>query len=152
VPELAPEASAVSSMPRIAMVLHLEGVVPFKFCSAEEIVRLASIATQVAFAAGEVIYREGDAARALYTIVDGRVSLADVSGSKELGAHQTFGVLEILSGRLRRSTATALGPTRALAFEAEDFFDLLSNNVEIVKALFRQVLNGAREHSAGGLA
>jgi CRP-like cAMP-binding protein len=34
----------------------------------------------------------------------------------------------------------AAGDTRVLVIEAEDFFDLLSNNIEIVRALFRTVL------------
>ncbi len=52
----------------------------------------------------------------------------------------TFGVKEILSGRLRTETATATSEALVLAIEAEDFFDLLSHNIEIVKALFRQLL------------
>ena len=35
----------------------------------------------------------------------------------------------------------ALTDTRLLIIEAEDFFDLLSNNIEIVKALFRTVVS-----------
>ena len=52
-----------------------------------------------------------------------------------------FGVTHILSGRPRSYDAVAVGEgTRLLTIEADDFFDLLSNNIEIVKALFRQVL------------
>jgi CRP-like cAMP-binding protein len=49
-------------------------------------------------------------------------------------------VLDILSGRPRLGDATAESDCRVLAVEAEDFFDLLSNNIEIVRALFRTVV------------
>ncbi len=41
---------------------------------------------------------------------------------------------------LRTRTARAVSDTLLLAMDGEDFFDLLSNNIEIVKALFRQFL------------
>ena len=40
---------------------------------------------------------------------------------------------------LRSCKATASSDTVVLAIEADDFFDLLSDNIEIVKALFRDV-------------
>ncbi len=49
-------------------------------------------------------------------------------------------MLEILSGRLRAEQAVAGEDTLVLEIDAEDFFDLLSHNIEIVKALFRQIL------------
>ena len=74
-------------------------------------------------------------------LVQGEVDLRSSNGARErLGVQQTFGVTEILSGRLRTMSATAAQPTVALAIDADDFFDLLSNNIDIVKALFREVL------------
>jgi hypothetical protein len=49
-------------------------------------------------------------------------------------------VRDILCGRLRGEDAEARVDSLVLAIEAEDLFDLLSNNIEIVKALFRHVL------------
>jgi CRP-like cAMP-binding protein len=42
---------------------------------------------------------------------------------------------------LRTHTATAVDDTLVLALDAEDFFDLLANNIEIVRSLFRQLLS-----------
>jgi CRP-like cAMP-binding protein len=61
-------------------------------------------------------------------------------GGTVVGSSGRFGVLEILSGRPRSGDAVAETETRLLTIEAEDFFDLLSNNIEIVKALFRSVV------------
>ena len=72
-------------------------------------------------------------------MTDGSRSTA-TNGGRSVGPCETFGVTEILSGRLRDGCATADSEAVTLAIEAEDFFDLLSNNVDIVKALFREVL------------
>ncbi len=57
--------------------------------------------------------------------------------------------MEILSGRLRTGSATAAAETLTLAIEADDFFDLLANNIEIVKALFRHLIQGFQDRAAG---
>jgi len=73
--------------------------------------------------------------------VHGEVRLSDGEGRKRrAGPLQTFGVREILCGRLRGEMASAEQETLVLAIEADDFFDLLANNIDIVKALFRHLL------------
>jgi len=57
-----------------------------------------------------------------------------------IGPNARFGVFDILSGRPRLGDAVAVTDTRVLIIEAEDFFDLLSNNIEIVRALFSTVI------------
>ena len=69
-----------------------------------------------------------------------------------LGASATFGATEILSGRLRNRSATAEQETLVLEIEADDFFDLLANNIEIVKALFRQLLEKEPEATSSETA
>jgi hypothetical protein len=135
------------SMAHIEMVVFLQGVDLLAYCNAEQVVRLAGIASEIRFEQGQVIYRRNEPPDALYCIVEGRVALAgDSSGRDQAGPRETFGVTDILSGQLRSCDATAAEPTRVLAIEAEDFFDLLSNNIEIVKALFRRLAH----HGTGG--
>jgi voltage-gated potassium channel len=123
------------------MVVYLQSVDLFAYCSAEQMVRIAGIAHQERFAGGERIYSANDPAEALYCVVGGEVSLEGPGGGKRtIGRNETFGVVEILSDRLRAEDARAETDASVLAIEADDFFDLLSNNIEIVKALFRQLL------------
>ncbi len=123
------------------MVVYLQAVDLFTYCNAEQMMRIAGIARQQNFAEGERIYSLGDPAEAMYCVVEGVVRLRAESGAqRHVGRHETFAVSEILSDRLRSEEAWAESPTMALVIDAEDFFDLLSNNVEIVKALFRQLL------------
>lgn len=141
------------SMPRIERVMLLQTVPLFKFCTVEEVLRIAGIADVVRFDEGETVFRTDEPARALYCIVEGRVRIeGNGVETREIGPRSSFGVLEILSGRLRRAAASAVEPTRALQIDAEDFFDLLSNNIEIVKALFREILDAPADSARGALA
>ncbi len=132
-------------MPELAsieVVLFLQSVDLFRYCKAEEILRLAAIAHERPFAAEETIYNTNDPADSLHCVVRGRVRLERPGREAgEINPLQTFGEEEILSGRLRAGRTSAAIETLTLAIEADDLFDLLANNVEIVKALFRQLLS-----------
>lgn len=142
----------MTKLARIEKVMLLQSVDLFKFCTAEEVVRIAAISEERTFAADEEIYHAKDPADALYCIVEGSVRLQETGGETlVVGPRETFGVLEILSGRLRVGDARAVVDTVTLAIEAEDFFDLLSNNVEIVKGLFRELTVGVYHAAGGGL-
>jgi len=143
--------SVTHHLTRIQMVVYLQAVDLFTYCTAEQMVRIASIVHQRHFAAGEKIYAANDPAEAMYCVAEGRVRLHGLDGEqRDVEAKGTFGVQEILSDRLRSEEAWALTDALALAIEAEDFFDLLSNNIEIVKALFRQLLRHPRISATEG--
>lgn len=128
----------MSELPRIETVLFLQGVDYFSACTAEQILRISAIVHQRRLAAGEKIYSPGEPAGELYCVVEGAVG--DGNGAWRAGPGETFGVLEILSGRLRSRAAIAQEDSLVLEISAEDFFDLLSHNIDIVKALFRRII------------
>lgn len=131
----------MTKLTRIQMVVYLQAVDLFTYCNAEQMMRIAGIVRQASFAEGEGIYAINDPADAMYCVIEGAVGLRSEAGvERHVGDRETFGANEILSDRLRGEEAWAEAPTMALVIDAEDLFDLLSNNVEIVKALFRQLL------------
>ena len=131
----------MTTLTRIQKVVSLQGVDLFTYCNAEQMMRIAGIVRQRSFAEGEQIYAEGDPAEAMYCVVEGAVGLRSAAGDeRRIASREIFGAREILSDRLRGDEAWAERATTVLAIDAEDLFDLLSNNVEIVKALFRQLL------------
>jgi CRP-like cAMP-binding protein len=125
---------------RIQAVVFLQSCDLFSYCRADEILRIAGIAQERRLRAGEKVYVENGPADVLYCVVQGEVRLRSSQGERVAGPLQTFGVRDILCGRLRGENAEARVDSLVLAIEAEDLFDLLSNNIEIVKALFRHVL------------
>jgi len=135
------EEDKMPELPHIERVMFLQAVDPFSACAAEQVLRLAAIAKLCQFTENEVVYRTGETADTLYCVIDGRVELdtGDVA-TQRVGPRQSFGVRDILSGSPRTTTAVAVDTTRALAIEAADLFDLLADNIEIVKNLFRRIL------------
>ena len=133
--------SDMGPMAQIEMMVFLQGVDLFAHCNADQVLRLAAIASEHSYEKGEVIFRREEPADSLYCVVEGRVRLdADGGTGVVVGPSGRFGVLDILSGRARLGDAVAASDSRVLVVEAEDFFDLLSNNIEIVRALFRSVI------------
>ena len=131
----------MTELARIETVVFLQSVDIFSFCKAEEVLRIASIARERSFDAGERIFDAGDIADTLYCVVRGSVELEGSDGTlRTAGPLTTFGVLEILTGRLRGASARAASDTLVLAIAADDFFDLLAHNIEIIKALFRHLI------------
>ncbi len=136
------ETSQMTPMVHIEMMVFLQGVDLFEHCNADQVLRLAAIATENTLAKGEVVFRKGEPPDALFCVVEGRIRLGgDGEGGAVVGPRGRFGVLDILSGRPRSGDAVAETEARLLTIEAEDFFDLLSNNIDIVKALFRTVVS-----------
>jgi CRP-like cAMP-binding protein len=135
----------MSELTRIQIVVALQSCDLFAFCRAEEILRIAGIAREQRFPAGQRIYEKSEPAEVLYAVIHGGVNLDGGRLKRRAGPLEAFGVTELLSGRLRGETATAEQDTLVLAIEAEDFFDLLSNNIDIVKALFRHLLRAESE-------
>jgi CRP-like cAMP-binding protein len=130
----------MEELTRIQIVVFLQSCDLFSHCRADEILRIAGIARERRFKAGESIYSRGGAADELYCVVHGEVRTSAGEKPQMIGRLQTFGVREILCGRLRDGSAEAVEETLALAIDAEGFFDLLANDIEIVKALFRHLL------------
>ena len=131
----------MTELARIETVVFLQTAEFFSYCKAEEILRIAAIADEMTFAEGATIFDENEPADRFYCVVRGsvQVSVPDLEPTV-VGPLGAFGHLDILRGRLRQARATALTDTLVLFFETEDFFDLLSNNIDIVKAIFRHVL------------
>jgi AAA family ATP:ADP antiporter len=140
----------VSQMAQIEKVVFLQGVDLFGSCNAEQLLQLAAIAKEQRFDEGNRIYVKDEPADALYCVVEGSV-LVTGSGEGPLSVEraETFGVVDILSGQLRTANASANAASNVLVIEAEDFFDLLSNNIEIVRALFRQLTRSTTDNPGG---
>jgi CRP-like cAMP-binding protein len=131
----------VPELTRIQVVVCLQSCDLFSFCKAEEILRIAGIAHERSFKAGQKIYERNGPAEVLYAVVHGEVQLVrEGRPARTVGPLQTFGVREILCGRLRGEDAVAGSDSLVLALEGEEFFDLLANNIDIVRALFRHLL------------
>lgn len=130
--------SAEATLAHVERVVFLQSVDLFRWCHARQILRLAGIAQQRSFAAGECLFERDQGADGIHCVVRGAVEMRP-DGDRH-GPLETLGVLEVLTDRRHSATAEAVEDTLTLFFGREDFFDLLAHNIEIVRALFRQLL------------
>lgn len=120
----------------------IRGLELFSRATVEELFSLASITRELDFAAGETIFREHDIGDTLYLVVQGKVELTSQRESfrEVVGPRQSFGLYSVLTREPRSATANALEDTFALCIESEDFYNLLSNNMEIVVSIFKHLV------------
>jgi len=130
----------------VEKVLFLKSVDLFEHAAIEELGRIVGVTQEVRFAAGETIYREGDAVEAIYIILKGRAEVQNRARiTREVGEKNAIGVLAALDTNAALRTVTAKEPVHALKLSVEDFEDILSADFELVKAVFRVVARHIRE-------
>ncbi len=128
----------MSNLAQIERVLFLQDVELFSHCEAAQIMRIAAIANEREFAAGDKVFSINDPSDAIHCVVKGSVMIENPAQQRvSVPEGSAFGVFDLLSGRLRTLNATVEIDTLTLAIEGDDFFDLLSNNIGIVRALAR---------------
>ncbi len=115
----------------------LKKVEIFSRATVEELLHLAAISCEIQWKAGKDIFREGDIADALYVVVKGKVELSNASFREVAGPFGAVGLYAVLSDEPRYASANVLEDSFALKIGAQDFFDLISQNIEIVQSLFR---------------
>ena len=137
---LAPQRSP--AQPRLSTLSKAERIRAldlFSQASVEQLYRLATIAQEAEFAAGQTIFREDDIGDAFYLLVQGKVEHASEKRNiKEvLGPGEAVGLYSVLTREPRYATAKALEDTVAISIGAEDLYNVLSNNMEIVVSIFK---------------
>lgn len=129
-----------SSEPKLTALQRAEvlrNVEFFSKATVEELFLLAAISCEVQLKAGDDIFMQGEIADALYIIVEGKVELTGSTFKDVLGPHDAVGLYAVLADEPRYASARVLEDTFAFKIGAQDFYDLLSHNTEIVQSLFK---------------
>jgi small-conductance mechanosensitive channel/CRP-like cAMP-binding protein len=99
--------------------------------------KLAELSRPLEFSRGSVLMRQGDAANAMYIILEGAMSIS-INGhdgqQQEVAISATgdvVGEMSVMTGAPRTATATALTRTRVIEITKEDIADLLKLNPEL---------------------
>lgn len=156
-PPLPPGIEEESSMDAkvIERVFQLEGAEIFARCDIDDLVALATIGRESAATKGEVIFKEGTPADALFVILEGEVRF-EKGGSEVLsvGVGDAFGETSLLDYQPRPVTAIAAAQeVRLLKIDRHDFLDLIADRPEILRGIFEAVTRHMRsliDVAAGG--
>jgi CRP-like cAMP-binding protein len=127
----------------------------------DHVKKLAALATELKFAQGQVIYREGDLGQAIYFIEEGQVviELNSPEGSpatvSTVGPGQLFGWSALFPPRRKRANARATLPTRVIAIDAARLQEVFRTDQQLENEVIQRVteviadrLSEARLHLA----
>jgi CRP-like cAMP-binding protein len=95
--------------------------------------RLAVQLFEKAYAAGEVVFREGDPGKGLFVVLDGEIEVVRETGQGDqrvatFGPGTAFGELALIDDLPRSATARTMGPTRLLILYRSHFQQLVEQD------------------------
>ena len=138
----------------VEKVIVLEAVEMFRDMSPRQLARIAAIAKEVRFAPGEFILDPAQHRNGFHVIVDGTAELrhGDEPVSK-VGSGHVLGMWSIFEDTdPMHITAKALENTRVLQINEEDFFELLSDDVDMTSTMFSSLVKRLRAAKPGAVA
>jgi CRP-like cAMP-binding protein len=130
----------------VEKVIALEAVDLLRNLSPEQLARVGSIAREVRHPPGKVVLDPAVPTDALYVVIDGAVELSR-NGEVLHTARQNevLGAWALFDEDPLPVTAKTIEHTRLLRIAREDFFDLLSDNVEITASVFSTLVKRFRK-------
>jgi CRP-like cAMP-binding protein len=96
------------------------------------------------FAAGDVLFREGEPGREMYVVQQGRVNISKRVGDVEkilssFGPGEFLGEMSILNNKPRSATATCAEASRLLVIDAKTFEAMIRSNAEIAIRMIKKL-------------
>lgn len=133
----------------VEKVLFLKSIDLFSQIPGEDLARVAQIAEEIEFEAGEQVMKEGEIGDSMYLIVDGDVHV--FKGERkvvELGERECVGEMAILDSEPRSATVRASSFVRTLRIEREDFYELMNEKAEIARGIIKVLTRRLRNTTA----
>ncbi len=136
----------------------LRRIALFASCTEAQLQLVAERTRLVEYKKGEVLYREGEVASALYIVASGRLEVFSIiDGTKHLYTvlhnGDTFGEVSLLTGEPHSATVQALNDTLVFQLEKADFEDLINRIPSLVLYLSRLLSKRLRTkgHAVGAM-
>ena len=132
--------------------IRLQKVDLFSELETDLLALLASIAKQIPYARGEVLFNEHAPATALYVVLAGRIQMS--RGGQAIvtvGPDDTIGNWALFDEQPSVVTASAEEDSWLLRIEQQDFFDLLADHSEITPKMFQALFKRVRSLLTAGL-
>ena len=146
-----PNGSAASTPPVqelniIEKVIALEGVELLKNLNPDQLSRIATIAREVRYPPGKTIVEPDKTLDSLFVILDGEVEISQKGNSLTVAKqNDVVGAWALFDSDPMPVTAKTLLDTKLLRISRDDFYDLLSDNMEITAAIFSMLVKRFRQ-------
>jgi ribosomal protein S18 acetylase RimI-like enzyme len=133
-------------LPRIAKAVH--DLPLFAGLNTEQVGRLAGVCRVATFEPGEVIFREGEAGRQMYVILQGEVAITMTGTPGPLGVvrgGECLGEMSLLTAAPHSATATARTPVETAVLAHQDLAELIRLRPDIGLHAYRNLAVGTGE-------
>lgn len=130
----------------VEKVIALEAVELLKNLKPDQLARIATIAKEATFTPGQTILSPDRPVEALFVILDGSVDITTPEGvSTRAGQNDVLGAWALFDTEPLRVTAKAVDHAKLLRIGRDDFYDLLSDNMEITASIFSMLVKRFRQ-------
>ena len=130
----------------VEKVIALEAVELLQSLTPEQLSRIATIAREVVLPPGKVVLDPVRPLDALFVVLDGAVELSRNSQVLHVARqNEVLGAWALFDDQPMPVTAKAIEDTKLLRIAREDFFDLLSDNLEIAGSIFSTLVKRFRK-------
>jgi CRP-like cAMP-binding protein len=134
-----------NSFSTIEKVIFLQEVDIFEYTATEDLSQIATVAEELQFEKGRVIFKEGDLSDSMYLVISGTILLTrDGREIMKADSKKTFGTWALFDDEVRMVTAACLEDARVLRIDKEEFLDLLADNVRITQGILKQMAHRLR--------
>jgi CRP-like cAMP-binding protein len=129
----------------IERVLLLQGIDLLSGVTTEQLSYIAMIGEELTFEPGMTLFEEGEPPTGLYVVVSGGVS---VSRGRNLihriGPGGSLGVWGLFDDQPQLASAKADERSHVFFVSRTEFYEVLSNHVDIVQGIFKQLVQRLR--------
>jgi len=128
-------------MTTVERTIALRNVEAFSAVPIDQLAFVAATAREQELGEGQSLFAEGDPPGGLYVILSGEIAL-DREGHSigSVGAGEALGTWSLFEDHPRRATARAVSDTRLLVVDRDDFYDVLTEHVEIIRSLVQDLV------------
>ena len=129
----------------VEKVIALEGVELLKNLTPDQLARIATIAKEVHFPPDKIILDPDKPLDSLYVILEGEVALGKDGLLTKAGQGDVLGAWALFDTEPMPVTAKTTEDTKLLRIGRDDFYDLLSDNMEITASIFAILVKRFRQ-------
>jgi CRP-like cAMP-binding protein len=131
-------------------VIALEAVELLKNLNPDQLARIASIAKEVSLPPHSKIIEPSTAPDALYIVLDGAIELRGGEGATTIARqNDVIGAWALFDPDPLSVSAVTVEASKLLRIGRDDFYDLLSDNMEITASIFATLVRRFRRMVGG---
>lgn len=129
----------------IEKVLILKSSAIFQDTAESELVELAEVLKEEFYEPHNTIFTKGSTGSCMYFIYKGKIRIHDGSHTLAVLEEQDIvGELSILDAESRSASATTMEDCILLKLEQEPFYEIMMNNVDVLKGILRTLCKRLR--------